>query len=168
MRRQIRQDYPDAELNSAGLAIHTTLAPSVQTLGEDAIDKALTALGKRGAAVDAALVVTGAKDGEVQAMIGSRDPDEPGFNRALDALRPIGSLVKPFVYLVALAQPQRYSLATLIEDSTIDLPQSERLALAAAVRAARPGIGRVGAEVYIDALLARMPDADRAGVIGVL
>ena len=125
VRRQIRKDYPDAELNSAGLAIHTTLAPSVQTLGEEAIDKALTALGKRGAAVDAALVVTGAKDGEVQAMIGSRDPDEPGFNRALDALRPIGSLVKPFVYLVALAQPQRYSLATLVEDSTIDLPQND-------------------------------------------
>lgn len=123
VRRQIHEDYPDAELNSAGLAIHTTLAPSVQTLGEDSIDKALTALGKRGAAVDAALVVTGARDGEVQAMIGSRDPDEPGFNRALDALRPIGSLVKPFVYLVALAQPQRYSLATLIEDSTVDLPQ---------------------------------------------
>ncbi|MET0229482.1 MAG: penicillin-binding protein 1B [Rhodanobacteraceae bacterium] len=123
VRRQIRKDYPDAELNSAGLAIHTTLAPSVQTLGEDAIDKALTALGKRGAVADAALVVTGAKDGEVEAMIGSRDPDEPGFNRALDALRPIGSLVKPFVYLVALAQPQRYSLASLIEDSTIDLPQ---------------------------------------------
>ena len=125
VRRQIRKDYPDAELNSAGLAIHTTLAPSVQALGEEAIDKALTALGKRGAAVDAALVVTGAKDGEVQAMIGSRDPDEPGFNRALDALRPIGSLVKPFVYLVALAQPQRYSLATLVEDSTIDLPQND-------------------------------------------
>ena len=123
VRRQIKQDYPDAELNSAGLAIHTTLAPSVQTLGEQAIDKALTGLGKRGADVDAALVVTGARDGEVQAMIGSRDPDEPGFNRALDALRPIGSLVKPFVYLVALAQPQRYSLATLVEDSTIDLPQ---------------------------------------------
>ncbi|HEY6985769.1 MAG TPA: penicillin-binding transpeptidase domain-containing protein, partial [Rhodanobacteraceae bacterium] len=123
VRRQIREDYPDAELNSAGLAIHTTLAPSVQTLGEDAIDKALTALGKRGASVDAALIVTGARTGEVEAMIGSRDPDEPGFNRALDALRPIGSLVKPFVYLVALAQPQRYSLATLVEDSTIDLPQ---------------------------------------------
>jgi penicillin-binding protein 1B len=125
VRRQIKQDYPDADLNSAGLAIHTTLAPSVQTLGEDAIDKALTALGKRGAAVDAALVVTGSRDGEVQAMIGSRDPDEPGFNRALDALRPIGSLVKPFVYLVALSQPQRYSLATLVEDSTIDLPQRD-------------------------------------------
>jgi penicillin-binding protein 1B len=125
VRRQIRKDYPDAELNSAGLAIMTTLAPSVQTLGESAIDKALSVLGKRGASVDAALVVTGAKDGEVEAMIGSRDPDEPGFNRALDAVRPIGSLVKPFVNLVALAQPQRYSLATTIEDSTVDLPQQD-------------------------------------------
>lgn len=123
VRRQLKQDYPDAELNSAGLAIHTTLAPSAQALAEDAVDKALTGLGQRGDAVEAAVVVTGAQDGEVQAMIGSRDVDEPGFNRALDALRPIGSLVKPFVNLVALAQPQRYSLATQVDDSTIDMAQ---------------------------------------------
>ncbi|MGN6520092.1 MAG: penicillin-binding protein 1B [Dokdonella sp.] len=123
VRRQIREGFPDAELNSAGLSIHTTLAPSAQALGEAAIDKALAGLGKRGEAVEAALVVTGARDGEVQAMIGSRDVDEPGFNRALDASRPIGSLVKPFVNLVALAQPQRYSLATVLDDGPIDLPQ---------------------------------------------
>jgi penicillin-binding protein 1B len=125
VRRQLKQDYPDAELNSAGLAIHTTLAPSAQTFGEEAIGKALAGLGKRGEAVEAALVVTGARDGEVQAMVGSRDVDAPGFNRALDALRPIGSLVKPFVNLVALAQPQRYSLATLLDDSAIDMPQRD-------------------------------------------
>ncbi len=125
VRRQLRQDYPDAQLNSAGLAIHTTLAPSAQALGEDAIGRALAGIGQRGEAVEAALVVTGARDGEVQAMIGSRDVDAPGFNRALDAARPIGSLVKPFVNLVALAQPQRYSLATLLDDSTIDMPQRD-------------------------------------------
>lgn len=125
VRRQLKQDYPDTELNSAGLAIHTTLAPSAQTFGEEAIGKALAGLGKRGEAVEAALVVTGARDGEVQAMVGSRDVDAPGFNRALDALRPIGSLVKPFVNLVALAQPQRYSLATLLDDSAIDMPQRD-------------------------------------------
>ncbi|MDR2013614.1 MAG: penicillin-binding protein 1B [Rhodanobacter sp.] len=123
VRRQLKQDYPDAELNSAGLSIHTTLAPAVQTLGEEAINKALDALGKRGEAMEAALVATSAHDGEVQAMIGSRDVDAQGFNRALDALRPIGSLVKPFVNLVALAQPQYYSLATLLDDAPIDLPQ---------------------------------------------
>ncbi|HET6545120.1 MAG TPA: penicillin-binding protein 1B [Rhodanobacteraceae bacterium] len=125
VRAELERDYPDAELNSAGLAIHTTLAPSTQLLAEDALGKALTALGKRGAPLQAALVVTGARDGEVQAMIGGRDADQPGFNRALEALRPIGSLVKPFVYLVALAQPARYSLATPIEDTTVDLPQRD-------------------------------------------
>jgi penicillin-binding protein 1B len=123
VRRQLKQDYPDAELNSAGLAIHTTLAPSTQSLGEQAIDRALSTMGKRGDAAESALVVTGAHDGEVQAMVGGRDVDEPGFNRALDATRPIGSLVKPLVNLVALAQPQRYSLATLLDDSAIDLAQ---------------------------------------------
>ncbi|WP_291191156.1 penicillin-binding protein 1B [Dokdonella sp.] len=123
VRRQLKQDYPDTELNSAGLAIHTTLAPSAQAMAEDAVDKALTGLGQRGDSVESAVVVTGARDGEVQAMIGSRNVDEPGFNRALDALRPIGSLVKPFVNLVALAQPQRYSLATPVDDTTVDMAQ---------------------------------------------
>ena len=70
VRRQLKQDYPDTELNSAGLAIHTTLAPSAQAFGEEAIAKALASIGKRGDAVEAALVVTGAHDGEVQVMIG--------------------------------------------------------------------------------------------------
>ncbi len=125
VRRQLKQDYPDAELNSAGLAIHTTLSPSAQALAEAAVERALAGLGKRGDAVEAAVVVTGARDGEVQAMIGGRDVDAPGFDRALDASRPIGSLIKPFVNLVALAQPQRYSLATLVDDSAVDLPQRD-------------------------------------------
>ena len=43
-----------------------------------------------------------------------------GFNRALDARRPIGSLVKPAVYLTAL-ETGRYTAATLIEDAPIEL-----------------------------------------------
>lgn len=125
VRLQIKRDYPSAELNSAGLSIHTTLAPSTQILAENALEKALATLSKKNAAVEAALVVTGTQDGEVHAVIGGRDPDAPGFNRALDALRPIGSLVKPLVYLAALAQPQRYSLASLIDDTPVDLPQAD-------------------------------------------
>lgn len=125
VRAQLRRDFPDTELNTAGLAIHTTLAPSTQLMAEDALTKALGALGKRDAGVEAALVVTGVGDGEVQALIGGRDSDEQGFNRALEARRPIGSLVKPFVFLVALAQPQRYSLASLIDDAPIDMAQRD-------------------------------------------
>jgi penicillin-binding protein 1B len=125
VRLQLRRDFPDAELNTAGLTIHTTLAPSTQLIAEDALSRTLAGFGKRDAAVESALVVTGTDDGEVQALIGGRDPDAPGFNRALDSRRAIGSLVKPFVFLVALAQPQRYSLATLVDDAPVNLPQRD-------------------------------------------
>ena len=83
--------------NARALSIYTTLAPSTQTLAETALTKTLDGLGKKQPELQGAMIVTGARDGEVQALIGARDPADPGFDRALDARRPIGSLVKPFV-----------------------------------------------------------------------
>ena len=123
VRNQLTQDYPDAQLQQAGLVVYTTLAPSTQTLVEQALTKTLDGLGKKQAELQGAMIVTGARDGEVQALVGARDATDPGFDRALDARRPIGSLVKPFVNLVALSQPQKYSLATLIDDSSVDMVQ---------------------------------------------
>ncbi|WP_386066697.1 transglycosylase domain-containing protein [Tahibacter sp. UC22_41] len=123
VRTQLKRDYDDAALRGAGLSVLTTLVPSTQLAAEKALRETLAALGKKQEETQAALVVTGAHDGEVQAVIGDRAPDQPGFNRALDARRPIGSLVKPFVFLAALAQPQRYSLASIVEDAPVSLPQ---------------------------------------------
>ena len=121
VRAQLAHDYPDAQLQRAGLVVYTTLAPSTQALAEAALTKTLDGLGKKQVETQGAMIVTGARDGEVQALIGARDPADPGFNRALDARRPIGSLVKPFVNLVALAQPDKYSLASLLDDSAVDI-----------------------------------------------
>lgn len=123
VRRELATDFPDARLNATGLSIHTTLAPSAQEFAEAAIGERLAALGGRAEGVEAALVLTRARDGAVEAVVGGRTPGQPGFNRALDARRPVGSLVKPFVYLVALAQPERWSLASRIEDRAIRLRQ---------------------------------------------
>jgi penicillin-binding protein 1B len=62
------------------------------------------------------MVVTNPETGEVQAMIGSRQASFAGFNRAIDAVRPIGSLVKPAVYLTALEQPSKYTLTSWLSD----------------------------------------------------
>jgi len=43
-----------------------------------------------------------------------------GFDRALDATRPMGSLVKPFVYLTAL-ETKRYTAASIIQDEPVDV-----------------------------------------------
>ena len=123
VRAQLERDYPASELQSAGLSVYTTLAPSAQLLAEQALATTLDTLGKRQPELQGAVVVTGAHDGEIQALIGARDADDPGFDRALDAQRPIGSLIKPFVYLVALSQPQKFSLATLLDDSPVDMVQ---------------------------------------------
>ncbi len=121
VRAQIRSDFPDASLQADGLSILTTLAPSAQHYAETAVVERLEALGEKAAKLEAAVVVTNTGTGSVEALVGGRDPGEPGFNRALMAARPIGSLVKPFVYLVALAQPEQWSLASLLEDRAIGL-----------------------------------------------
>ncbi len=125
LRAQLKRDYPEDALRSEGLSVHTTLAPSTQAFAERALTRELDAIGKRQPDLQAAMAVTGAHDGEVQALVGGRDPDQPGFNRVLEANRPIGSLIKPFVYLVALAQPQRFSLISALDDTTVDLRQAD-------------------------------------------
>ncbi len=66
-------------------------------------------------------MLTEADTGEVVALVGDRNPRYAGFNRALDAVRPVGSLIKPAVYLSALAESDRYHLLTELEDGPIRL-----------------------------------------------
>jgi penicillin-binding protein 1B len=54
-------------------------------------------------------------------MIGGRDASATGFNRALDAVRPIGSLIKPVIYLTALEYPDRYTITTPVSDTEMDI-----------------------------------------------
>jgi penicillin-binding protein 1B len=123
---QLARDFPREALRGAGLSVHTTLAPATQILTERALSGALAELDAAGE-LQGAAVVTDADSGEVLALVGDRSPDQQGFNRALDARRPVGSLIKPFVYLLALAEPGRYHLATPLDDGplTLRLPNGQ-------------------------------------------
>jgi penicillin-binding protein 1B len=123
--RQLRRDYREQDLRSEGLRIITTLDPRVQHLAEKSLAGRLSLLEKAGRAADlqGAVVVTSVHDAEVQAVVGDRKPRYKGFDRALDARRPVGSLIKPIVYLTALQDPQHYTLATLLDDSPLVLQQ---------------------------------------------
>ncbi|MFK2872747.1 penicillin-binding protein 1B [Dyella lipolytica] len=125
VRAQITNDFDEETLQQGNLSIFTTLDPAAQLYTEQAIDTAIKNLGKRGADTQAAAVVTDAKTGSVLAVVGSKLPGDQGFNRALDAQRPIGSTIKPFVYLVALTQPERWNLATALDDSPISMRQPD-------------------------------------------
>ncbi len=120
VQRQLQKYYRKEDLTSEGLQIFTTLDPQVQAVAEQAIIKTLPSLEKTRAVTEqlqAATVIADTQSGEVLAIVGGRDVRLAGFNRALDAQRPAGSLLKPAIYLTALEHPTRYTLATLLDDS---------------------------------------------------
>jgi penicillin-binding protein 1B len=127
VRRQLRTEYREEDLRTEGLRIFTTLDPGIQLTLEkhltEGVAELLQARGIRDP-LQAAAVVTDPLAGEVLALVGDSNPRFPGFNRAVEARRPIGSLIKPFVYLAALSDPARYTLATLLDDGplTLQLP----------------------------------------------
>jgi penicillin-binding protein 1B len=120
VHRQLRRDYDEADLRSEGLRIFTTLDPRVQGTAEAALTRRLAQFDKEKRfgqpGLEGAVVVSDPQSGEVQALVGGRDPRFRGYNRALDAARPIGSLLKPAIYLTALADSGRYTLITPIDD----------------------------------------------------
>jgi penicillin-binding protein 1B len=118
VKRQLRQDYRDEDLTEEGLRIFTSFDPILQMKSEAAVRESFAKIsGRKGAdEMETAMVVTNPETGEVQALIGSRQTGFAGFNRALDAVRPIGSLVKPAIYLTALERPQQYTLTSWVPD----------------------------------------------------
>jgi penicillin-binding protein 1B len=125
VRRQLSGLYPEEALTSEGLRIFTTLDPRVQSELENRIQTDLPEIEKAhrlaAGTLQAAGVVTSVEGGEVLAVVGGRDVGYAGFNRAIDTRRPIGSLAKPFLYLSALEQPQRYTLDTVLDDQPVAL-----------------------------------------------
>lgn len=126
VRRQILRDYEKDDLTSEGLQIFTTLDPQVQRAAEEALAQRIGEL-KRGGKGDlqGAVVVVHPDSGEVEAVVGGRDPRSTGFNRALNAVRPIGSLVKPALFLTALEQPEHYNLTTRLSDAPFEIGKGE-------------------------------------------
>src|SRR5690606_22734730 len=118
VRVQLGRGLDRSQLGSEGLVIHTTLSPSAQTAAEAAVEEALPKL-RNADRLEAAIIVTDPHSGDVLAAVGGRGYSAGGFNRVMQAQRPIGSLVKPFVYLTALVQPSRWSLATVLDDVPI-------------------------------------------------
>jgi len=130
VRRQLLSYYREEDLRSEGLRIYTTLDPPAQAAAESVLSARLAGLeeGSRQAGaevgvetggLEGAVIVADVQSGEVQALVGGRDPRYPGFNRAVDLTRPVGSLMKPAVYLTALARPAEYTLVSWLDDEPL-------------------------------------------------
>ena len=124
VKRSLLKEYREKDLKTIGLRIFTPLDPLVQLAAEKGVADFMSG---RHSKLEAAVVVASTATNEIQALVGGKQPKSQGFNRALDAKRPIGSLVKPAVYLSALERPERYTLVTQVDDGPVSLKAGGKL-----------------------------------------
>ncbi len=115
VQTEVRQILPGRSWQETGLRVFTTFDPEQQRWLETAARNSESAKGLGD--IERAMLLTEHRSGAVRALVGGKSPVAGGFNRALDARRPIGSIIKPWVYAIALEQPEQFTLATIIDDS---------------------------------------------------
>jgi len=131
VKRELANDYGSDAIKKDGLKLFTSLDPVVQKKAENAlklrieqldgnkINRQLTDL------LQGAVIVSDIVSGEIRAIVGDRNPNFAGFNRAIDAYRQTGSIIKPTVYLAALQHPDNFNWTTPILDSKFSLTGSD-------------------------------------------
>ena len=136
-RRLAKKNYPaylqivKAELNQhlsnftqkSGIKVFTGFSHRSQKLLEESVALQLPLLERKHQQRDleTAMIVTDISSGEIRALIGGRESGYAGFNRAINAKRHIGSLIKPAIYAIALDNNKQYNLATRLDDKAITL-----------------------------------------------
>ena len=131
VRLELRENYEDSELRTQGLKIQTNLDPVLQESLENNIKKTKAQLinkyGKSLIELEGAAMAVDISTGEIKAVVGSSNPSKFGFNRSINAIRPIGSLVKPFIYLTALNKYDEYNLTTILDDSKLSVKSGGKI-----------------------------------------
>lgn len=129
VRRQLQRDYQEEDLSSEGLLIFTSMDPVIQIKAEKVLKKRVRKLerGKRirKGKLNAAMVVSNVQGAEIIAIVGGRDARFAGYNRAINASRQVGSLIKPAVYLAAL-ESKKYHLGSPIDGGPVTVRISRK------------------------------------------
>ncbi|MGS0676293.1 penicillin-binding protein 1B [Shewanella sp. 0m-4] len=125
VKHELASRYGDALLQESGIKVYTTLDPMAQEAAEKAVEHTLKQLGKNDKSLQVGMVLTDKYSAGIAAMVGDKVPSYKGFNRAVEIRRPIGSLIKPFVYATALNDGKQYNLMTPLKDQPITLKNGQ-------------------------------------------
>lgn len=121
----LMQDAPAylARETTEDVTMRTTFDPRLQAATETAVAEVFANKVRDGSEAEVAVVVMSA-DGAVRAMVGGREAQVGGFNRAVQAVRQTGSAFKPFLFAAALENG--FQPFDIVEDAplTINTPGS--------------------------------------------
>ena len=125
--QEMARDYGIKDVKGRGLQIYTAIDLNAQDAAAKTLDSSLRSLEKGSSTLrraknplEGVLIHVDVPAGEIRALVGGRNYDVSQFNRALNARRQIGSLVKPFVYATAFEpslSQQNVTPATLVADT---------------------------------------------------
>ncbi|WP_019028359.1 penicillin-binding protein 1B [Colwellia piezophila] len=122
VNRELNQ-YLSSFTQKSGIKVFTGFSHRSQQLLEQSVNQQLPLLEKqyKQKGLETSMIVTDIATGEIRALVGGRESGYAGFNRALNAKRHIGSLIKPIIYVAALERYQQYNLASILDDKAITL-----------------------------------------------
>ena len=122
VKQELNQLLP-AYQQKSGVRVFTGFSHLSQQFLEQTVTEQLTQLEQKYQQenLQAAMIVTDIGSAEIRAVVGDRQANYAGFNRALNAKRPVGSLIKPAIYLAALERFEQFNFATLLADEPITL-----------------------------------------------
>ena len=120
VKKQLKKNYSAEDLAEKGLSIFTAFDPVKQRQLEQGLKNGLNRFSNH--SIQSAVLIADYLSGDLLAMVGDRNPTFPGYNRAIFAQRPIGSLIKPMILYGLLMDGK--TLASRVEDRPIRIKQS--------------------------------------------
>ncbi len=127
VKRELNQHLSTYQ-QKMGIRVFTGFSHVSQQLLEESVNSQLAQLEQKHDQknLQAAMIVTNIASAEIRALVGDRQSGYAGFNRALDAKRPVGSLIKPAIYLAALERFEQFNFASLLADEPITLSSDSK------------------------------------------
>lgn len=127
VRGELETIVPKDETRLSGVKVFTTLDVNAQRRAEKALSDTLAQHSEARSLPDleGAMVVSDISSGEIRAIVGGKQASFAGFNRAINAYRPIGSLIKPVAFLAALENSFDFHLATRLKDEPVEFDDKD-------------------------------------------
>ncbi len=118
---ELNQRFGEETVLKGGMRIQTTVDYNFQRMAEQVVRQQHEQLYNQGINADqVALAAVDPRTHFVKALVGSANPGQSQFNRAIQSRRQPGSAFKPFVYYLGFASG-RYTPDTIVQDQPITL-----------------------------------------------